>query len=191
MKRLLCALLALALALGLAGCVSVPAARTPAPAQSGGLTIVTNPPAATPEATEAPASAQTPAPAAETPASLDPDGRYYDVESVVLYLAQYGALPGNFITKKQAQDLGWTGGSVEKFREGAAIGGDRFGNREGLLPAAPGRSYTECDIDTLGASGRGAKRLVFSSDGLYFYTEDHYEHFDELIVTADGQVEWK
>ena len=116
---------------------------------------------------------------------------YYDLEHVVLYLDQYGALPDNYITKEEARALGWEGGSVENYLDGAAIGGDRFGNREGLLPEATGRSYTECDIDTNGQLGRGAKRLVFSNDGLYFYTEDHYETFSELAVTEAHTVAWK
>lgn len=114
---------------------------------------------------------------------------YYDLENVVLYLYLYEELPPNYITKDEAEALGWSGGSVERYQDGAAIGGDRFGNREGLLPAANGRSYTECDIDTLGASARGAKRLVFSNDGLYFYTDDHYESFDEVTVLEDYTVE--
>lgn len=114
---------------------------------------------------------------------------YYDLENVVLYLYLYEELPPNYITKDEAEALGWSGGSVERYQDGAAIGGDRFGNREGLLPTADGRKYTECDIDTLGASARGAKRLVFSNDGLYFYTDDHYESFDEVIVGEDYTVE--
>lgn len=114
---------------------------------------------------------------------------YYDLENVVLYLYLYDELPPNYITKNEAEALGWSGGSVERYQDGAAIGGDRFGNREELLPAANGRKYTECDIDTLGASSRGAKRLVFSNDGLYFYTDDHYESFDEVIVGEDYTVE--
>lgn len=129
-------------------------------------------------------------PEPDEPEPLAQGGYYYDVESVVLYLETYGTLPSNFIRKSEAESLGWSGGSVEAYREGAAIGGDRFGNREGLLPKASGRSYTECDIDTLGAGSRGAKRLVFSDDGLYFYTEDHYESFTELTV-ENGSVVWK
>ena len=117
------------------------------------------------------------------------DEYYYDLESVVLYLEYYGMLPDNYITKKEAQDLGWSGGSVERYLEGAAIGGDRFGNREGLLPKESGRSYTECDLNTNGADSRGAERLVFSNDGLYFHTEDHYETFTEVWV-ENGEVVW-
>ena len=115
---------------------------------------------------------------------------YYDVENVVLYLTAYDELPPNYITKNQARKLGWEGGSVERYQKGAAIGGDTFGNREGLLPEAPGRHYTECDIDTDGYGSRGARRLIFSDDGLFFYTSDHYESFQEVTVTEDYEVIW-
>lgn len=115
---------------------------------------------------------------------------YYDVENVVLYLELYDELPPNYITKHEARQLGWSGGSVEDYQEGAAIGGDSFGNREGLLPEAAGRHYYECDIDTDGYGSRGARRLIFSCDGLYFYTRDHYEHFSEVTVTDEYEVIW-
>lgn len=115
-------------------------------------------------------------------------GYYYDLTNVVLYLEVYGALPPNYITKNDAHSLGWEGGSVEKYKEGAAIGGDFFGNYEGLLPAESGQRYTECDIDTNGYPSRGSRRLVFSSDGRYFYTSDHYESFSEYKVTTDYEV---
>ena len=92
----------------------------------------------------------------------------------------YDHLPDNYITKSEARDLGWTGGSVERYAPGCAIGGDRFGNREGLLPSEDGRTYYECDIDTIGETSRGAKRIIFSNDGLIYYTEDHYESFTLL-----------
>lgn len=111
---------------------------------------------------------------------IDEDGWYYSAEDVALYLHTYGHLPENFITKDEARDLGWEGGSVEEYAPGCAIGGDKFGNREGLLPKADGRQYYECDIDTDGRSSRGAKRIVFSNDGLIYYTEDHYESFTLL-----------
>ena len=116
----------------------------------------------------------------ETSASIDEEGWYYSAEDVSLYLYTYGTLPENFITKDEARELGWEGGSVEKYAPGYAIGGDTFGNREGLLPKASGRIYYECDIDTNGADSRGAKRIVFSNDGLIYYTDDHYESFTLL-----------
>ena len=113
---------------------------------------------------------------------------YYDLTGVVLYLEVYGELPPNYITKNDARALGWEGGSVEKYKEGAAIGGDFFGNYEGLLPDESGQRYTECDIDTNGYPSRGSRRLVFSNDGRYFYTSDHYESFLEYQVTAEYEV---
>ena len=186
-KRLAAALLALLLVFALTACGAAAPAPTAPPASEPA-------PAATPEAVptaepSAPEREETPDDAPQ-PALPDEDGFYYDVENVVKYLAAYGRLPANYITKNEARALGWEGGTPEAYLEGTAIGGDRFGNREGLLPAAEGRSYTECDIDTLGKSSRGAKRLVFSNDGLYFYTEDHYESFCELLVTEEGDVLW-
>ena len=118
----------------------------------------------------------------EDPAApeLDEDGTYNSKEDVSLYLHLYDHLPSNYITKNEARDLGWSGGSVEVYAPGCAIGGDRFGNREGLLPKADGRTYYECDIDTTGKTSRGAKRIIFSNDGLIYYTEDHYESFTQL-----------
>ena len=113
---------------------------------------------------------------------------YYDLENVVLNIEYYGCLPENYITKNEARDLGWSGGTPERFLEGSAIGGDKFSNREKNLPTEKGRTYTECDLNTNGKEKRGAERLVFSSDGLYFHTEDHYEHFTQYIVTEDWQV---
>ena len=116
----------------------------------------------------------------EDAVQIDIDGWYYSSEFVSLYLQTYGKLPENFITKEEARKLGWEGGSVEDFAPGYAIGGDKFGNREGLLPTAKGRQYYECDIDTDGKDSRGAKRIVFSNDGLIYYTDDHYESFTLL-----------
>ena len=101
-------------------------------------------------------------------------------DEVAAYIRDNGCLPDNFITKAEARELGWNGGSLEPYAPGMCIGGDRFGNYEGLLPEKGGRTYYECDIDTLGAETRGAKRIVYSSDGLIYYTEDHYESFELL-----------
>lgn len=117
--------------------------------------------------------------------TLSEDGSYTSKEDVALYIHLYGHLPSNFITKKEAENLGWNGGSLEPFAPGKCIGGNHFGNYEGLLPQKAGRSYTECDIDTLGAARRGAKRIVFSNDGLIYYTEDHYNSFELLYGEAN------
>ncbi len=117
---------------------------------------------------------------AEEKSLIDEDGYYYSKEDVSLYLVTYGELPDNYITKDEARDLGWTGGSVEDYAPGYAIGGDVFQNKEGLLPKAMGRTYYECDIDTDGYYSRGSRRIVFSNDGLIYYTHDHYESFELL-----------
>jgi guanyl-specific ribonuclease Sa len=119
----------------------------------------------------------------ETAPQLDENGSYTTKEDVALYIHLYGRLPRNFITKSEAKKLGWSGGGLERYAPGKCIGGDTFQNREGLLPKKAGRTYTECDIDTLGASSRGAKRIVFSNDGLVYYTADHYESFTLMYGT--------
>ena len=113
--------------------------------------------------------------------TVDENGWYTSKEEVALYIHLYGELPDNYVTKREAEEAGWSGGNVERYTgEGTAIGGSAFGNREGLLPKERGRTYTECDIDTVGENSRGAKRIVFSNDGLVYYTDDHYESFELL-----------
>lgn len=107
-------------------------------------------------------------------------GEYTSKDDVCLYLHVYGRLPKNFITKEDAQKLGWSGGGLDDYAYGKCIGGDYFGNYEGKLPKADGRKYYECDIDTLHAKSRGAKRIIYSNDGLIYYTEDHYETFEQI-----------
>ncbi|MBE6005805.1 MAG: hypothetical protein E7238_01355 [Sarcina sp.] len=108
---------------------------------------------------------------------IDENGIYTTAEDVALYIHTYGRLPGNFMTKKEARNKGWSGGSLEKYAPGMCIGGDRFGNYEKVLPE--GR-YRECDINTLGKKKRGAERLIYSDDGRIYYTSDHYETFTLL-----------
>ena len=127
-----------------------------------------------------PAPSPEPAPVASQEELIAEDGVYTSKEDVSLYLYTYDKLPANFITKSQARKLGWEGGSLEPYAPGMCIGGDYFGNYEKLLPEKDGREYTECDIDTLGAEKRGSKRIVFSNDGLIYYTGDHYASFELL-----------
>lgn len=116
----------------------------------------------------------------ETDDYLAKDGSYSSKEDVMNYLIQYGQLPNNFITKKEAKKLGWSGGNLEPYAPGKCIGGDYFGNYEEVLPVVSGRTYHECDIDTLNAKSRGAKRIIYSDDGQIYYTEDHYKTFTLL-----------
>ncbi len=124
------------------------------------------------------------APAAEETAAdvtVEEDGTYTSKEEVAAYIHLYGRLPANFISKKEAERLGWNSreGNLWEVAPGMSIGGSRFGNYEGNLPDAAGRQYYECDIDFDGGY-RGPKRIVWSNDGLIFYTEDHYETFEQL-----------
>ncbi len=114
---------------------------------------------------------------------------YSDRDHVALYIHLYGELPPNYITKNEARNLGWDSGkgNLWEIAPGKSIGGDRFGNREGLLPKKEGRSYYECDINYDGGY-RGGERIVFSGDGLVYYSEDHYENF-ELLYDGEGPVE--
>ncbi len=116
--------------------------------------------------------------------TIDQDGYYTSEDDVATYIIEYKTLPDNFITKKDAKAMGWSGGSLENYVEDGCIGGDYFGNYEGLLPTKKGRKYYECDIDTMGASRRGAKRIIYSNDGQIYYTDDHYESFT-LIYGSD------
>lgn len=113
--------------------------------------------------------------------TLDPDGAYIKPEDVADYIHTFGTLPKNFITKSEAKALGWDSskGNLWEVAEGKSIGGDRFGNYEGLLPNADGRKYTKCDVNYSGGY-RGKERIIFSNDGLIFYTDDHYKTFTQL-----------
>lgn len=81
----------------------------------------------------------------EAGAAAGPGGYIHHKRGVALYIHLYGRLPDNFITKKEAQQLGWTGGSLEPYAPGCCIGGSRFGNYEACCrrpTAAPGPSAT-------------------------------------------------
>ena len=117
----------------------------------------------------------------EAGSGIREDGSYTSRDEVALYLQTYGKLPKNFISKKDAEEQGFRFGEGD-FGEacpGMSVGGSRFGNYEGQLPEKSGRRYYECDIDYQGGR-RNAKRLVYSNDGLIFYTDDHYKSFTQL-----------
>ena len=167
-KRILALFLAVCLFFAMVGCVENTGTEGERWAE---LSLVT-------EAPEGGEAVKT-APPEETSAMRE-DGAYSSKEEVAQYIHEYGHLPFNYITKKEAEKLGWEGGSLEPYAPGKVIGGGRFGNYEGLLPEKKGRLYTECDIDTVGKKSRGGKRIVFSNDGLIYYTGDHYESFTLL-----------
>ena len=126
---------------------------------------------------------------AEVPAALtvttaapkeEAAGPITDPQGIADYIFAHGCLPPNFITKAEAQALGWDGGDLSRYAPGKSIGGDSFGNYEGKLPKAKGRKFNECDARYSGGK-RGGERIVYSSDGHVWYTADHYETFTELF----------
>lgn len=112
---------------------------------------------------------------------LDKNSPYYSKDDVANYLIQYRQLPKNYLTKNEAMDKGWDAkeGNLWDVTDKGVIGGDKFGNREGLLPTAKGRKYYEADVNYKGGF-RGSERLIYSNDGLIFYTNDHYSSFEEI-----------
>lgn len=111
----------------------------------------------------------------------DRDAAYTTKEDVARYLFAYGTLPKNYMTKAEARDRGWDNraGNLRDIADDAVIGGDVFRNFEKRLPDKNGRKWFEADVNYTGGH-RGAERIVFSNDGLVYYTEDHYETFIEL-----------
>ena len=115
----------------------------------------------------------------DTQLNITEDGEYVSVDEVAAYIKQYHKLPSNYITKKEAQALGWQGGPLKSYAPGKRIGGDVFTNRQGILPHSE-KKYIECDIDANGTS-RGAKRIVYSTENYkVYYTDDHYNTFKEV-----------
>ena len=107
------------------------------------------------------------------------DGQYCTVDEVAAYIKEYHKLPSNYITKKEAQALGWQGGPLKKYAPGKSIGGDIFTNRQHILPDSDYK-YIECDINANGPS-RGAERIVYKTgDFKVYYTDDHYKTFREV-----------
>ena len=113
--------------------------------------------------------------------SVTKDGTYTDKDHVAAYIHEYGKLPSNYISKTKAKKAGWDSesGNLWDVCPGKSIGGGTFYNDDGLLPEKSGRTWKECDIDYEGGY-RGAKRICYSSDGLIYYTSDHYQSFTQL-----------
>lgn len=158
--------------------VTVAPTATTKPTVTAAPTAATKPtatvkPTATPKPTKAPTV---------TPAAQVQKGKaYYSKNDVAEYLHLYKELPINFITKKEAEDLGWKSnkGNLWDVTDHKCIGGDYFGNYEGLLPKAKNRKWYECDVNYNGGF-RGTDRILYSNDGLIYFTNDHYETFTQL-----------
>ena len=112
-----------------------------------------------------------------------------EAQRIADYIFEHGELPDNFITKKEAQALGWDSryNYVSDVAPGMSIGGDRFGNYEERLPVVQGRKYYEADCWYRGGK-RNAYRIIYSNDGHVWFTGDHYETFTELFPSKEGEA---
>lgn len=174
MKRIIALLLALTFVLGFTGCAAAPTTTAPNTTAATVAPTTTVPETTVPETTVPETTLPT-----ETEPLLAIDGHYNSKEDVALYVHLYGCLPRNYVTKDYAKyTLGCSTSRVQDYWPDGAIGGDIFYNREGRLPAKEGRVYYECYINTWGKYSNGAERIVFSNDGLVYYTSDHYATFE-------------
>jgi len=178
-RKYLLALLSAATLFSASGCTKkkpeptpTPTAETePAATEKSENPEVTEEPVTTPEATDEPVS---------TPeASISEDDIYDTKDEVALYIYTFHHLPSCYMTKKEARKRGWEGGALNRTIKGMCIGGDYFGNYEGLLPET-GEDYYECDIDTMYKKSRGSKRIIYTESGDVWYTDDHYESYTQL-----------
>ena len=98
------------------------------------------------------------------------------------WLKYKGTLPDYYITKKDAEKLGWDRkkGNLDEIAPGKMIFGGIYRNDDGHLPDAPGRIWYEADINYKWGH-RNRSRLLFSNDGLMFVTYDHYGTFQEIV----------
>ncbi len=156
--------------------------NTPAPTTTVAPTSTPEPTATVaPTSTPEPTATPTPEPTKSPLELVEEDGVYSTPDLVAAYIHTFNKLPSNFITKKEAQQLGWVSskGNLWDVTDNMSIGGDKFGNYEGLLPKKNGRQWYECDVNYTGGY-RGSERILYSNDGLIYYTDDHYESFTQL-----------
>ena len=58
--------------------------------------------------------------------------------------------------------------------------GSTFGNLERLLPREPRGYYAEYTVPTPGSRDRGARRIITGDGGEFYWTADHYVHFERI-----------
>ncbi len=99
-------------------------------------------------------------------------------ETVISFVKQNHRLPDYYMTKSEAREKGWIAskGNLCDVLPGKAIGGDKFSNREKLLPK--GDQYFEADVN-YNCGNRGADRIVYTKNGDVWLTHDHYNSFDK------------
>ncbi|KIC63524.1 ribonuclease domain-containing protein [Chryseobacterium taiwanense] len=99
-------------------------------------------------------------------------------KTVISYVKQNHQLPNYYITKNEARNQGWnpSKGNLCDVLQGKAIGGDKFGNREGKLPK--GQKYFEADVN-YHCGNRNADRIIFTQNGDVYLTKNHYKSFEK------------
>lgn len=99
-------------------------------------------------------------------------------KTVISYVKQNHRLPDYYITKNEARKQGWnpSKGNLCEVLPGKAIGGDKFGNREGRLP--DGETYFEADVN-YHCGGRNADRIIYTRNGDVYLTKNHYKSFEK------------
>lgn len=99
-------------------------------------------------------------------------------KTVISYVKQNHKLPDYYITKNEARKQGWnpSQGNLCDVLPGKAIGGDKFGNREGRLP--DGEKYFEADVN-YHCGGRNADRIIYTQNGEVYLTKNHYKSFEK------------
>jgi hypothetical protein len=99
-------------------------------------------------------------------------------KTVINYVKQNHKLPDYYITKNEARQQGWnpSKGNLCDILPGKAIGGDKFGNREGNLPK--GEKYFEADVN-YNCGNRNADRIIFTKAGDVYLTKNHYRSFEK------------
>ena len=99
-------------------------------------------------------------------------------KTVINYVKKNHQLPDYYITKNEARKQGWnpSKGNLCEVLPGKAIGGDKFGNREKILP--DGQQYFEADVN-YNCGNRNADRIIFTKNGDVYLTKNHYKSFEK------------
>ena len=146
---------------------------TPTPTVTVAVEAETPTPAQKPTATPVPGPTATPGP-------------MEGAQELADYIFEHGELPDNFVTKREAMNMGWQTRyrNPGDIRPGLTIGGDYFGNYQRQLPYVKGRKYYEADCFYHGGR-RNEHRIIYSNDGHVWYTGDHYNTFIELFPSGE------
>ena len=84
------------------------------------------------------------------------------------------------ISENAIQALGWRKGKAPaNFAPGKMLTRGIYQNKNNHLPDTPGRIWYEADINYYSGK-RNGHRVLWSNDGLFFVTYDHYITFVEI-----------